>query len=150
MTKLMMCSFCSNKGIIEPHNHTIRDFTKKGSPIMCPQLLHIQCKYCKEKGHTVKYCKILKEKKIYKQSPISIINPKKHSLSVDNNRYIEVKTTQTIKEEHNHKIQKVNLLSSMFGTLDVEDCDDKDIYNSCKFNKTKCWGDSDEEDIFCN
>ena len=150
MTKLMMCSFCSNKGIVEPHNHTIRDFTKKGSPIMCPQLLRIQCNYCKEKGHTVKYCKILKEKKVNKKSPLAIINPKKHSLTVDDNGYIEVKKTQTIKEEHIHKIQKVNLLSSMFGALDVEDCDDKDISNSRKINKTKCWGDSDDEDIFCN
>ena len=38
----------------------------------------------------------------------------------------------------------------MFGALDVEDCHDKDISNSRKINKTKCWGDSDDEDIFCN
>ena len=119
MTKLMMCSFCSNKGIVEPHNHTIRDFTKKGSPIMCPQLLRIQCNYCKEKGHTVKYCKILKEKKVNKKSPLAIINPKKHSLTVDNNGYIEVKKTQTIKEEHIHKIQKAPSFAHMLH-IDLE------------------------------
>tara|TARA_R110002074_G_scaffold358358_1_gene530680 strand:+ start:102 stop:611 length:510 start_codon:yes stop_codon:yes gene_type:complete len=169
MTKQMMCTFCRNKGIIPPHDHTIRDFTKKGSPIMCPELLTLQCKYCKEKGHTVNYCKILKEKKINKSSPLSIINTKKHSLITHSDGFIELKkininkisinsentVTQNIK-----KIQKVNTLSSIFGALDVQDNNtDKevqDISNSRKINeriainKTICWGDSDEEDMFCN
>ena len=172
MTKQMMCSFCSNKGIVEPHNHTIRDFTKKGSPIMCPQLMRLQCNYCKEKGHTVKYCKVLKEKKVNRQSPLSIINPKKHSLIVDSDGFIEIKKTcvngdsvknENIMTQNIKKIQKVNILSSMFAALDVDDCESnkdnkeiQDVSNSRKINekfgitKTLCWGDSDEEDMFCN
>jgi hypothetical protein len=158
MTKQMMCTFCRNKGIILPHDHSIRDFTKKGSPIICPQLLTLQCKYCKEKGHTVKYCKILKEKKINKPSPLSIVNTKKHSLITDTNGFSEIKkinvnkftiNTENTVSQNIKKIQKINMLSSMFGALDV-DKEVQDISKSREINKTRCWGDSDEEAMFNN
>lgn len=58
----MLCVFCQKKGISPPHNHTIRDFSKKNSPIICPQLLNTTCTYCKKVGHTKQYCQLLEKK----------------------------------------------------------------------------------------
>lgn len=58
----MLCVFCQKKGISPPHNHTIRDFSKKNSPIICPQLLNTRCTYCKKVGHTKHYCQLLEKK----------------------------------------------------------------------------------------
>ena len=55
--------FCLNQNIPGPHDHTIRNFTIKGSPIMCPKLLSTECRYCHEVGHTKIYCQKLKDKK---------------------------------------------------------------------------------------
>jgi len=58
MTTNMVCTFCKNKGIIPPHNHTVRNWTLPDKPIICPILLVTQCTYCKTNGHTRQYCPI--------------------------------------------------------------------------------------------
>ena len=99
------CIFCSNKGIPLPHNHTIRDFSKKSNPIICPQLLNITCNYCKKKGHTKNYCHLLKQKnKIDKAIPISY-----KRLGFKND--MEINPT---------KMPKLGILTSAFGAMDME------------------------------
>ena len=115
------CSFCIKKGIKGPHDHKIRDFSKKGNPITCPELINLTCNYCKGKGHTVAYCKILKEKHIHKEEP-TISSNKRNIL---NNH------SQEVKESISNKLQKTNILTSMFDALDVEETDfDKPITKS--------------------
>ena len=58
MTNTMVCTFCKNKGIPTPHNHTVRNWTLPNKPIICPQLLSTQCTYCKLFGHTRQYCPV--------------------------------------------------------------------------------------------
>ena len=58
MTTNMVCTFCKNKGIPTPHNHTVRNWTLPDKPIICPVLLATQCTYCKTYGHTRQYCPI--------------------------------------------------------------------------------------------
>ena len=41
-----ICAFCIKKGIPGPHDHMVRDFGKKGSPICCPELLKNVCDNC--------------------------------------------------------------------------------------------------------
>ena len=52
----MVCTFCKNKGIPGPHNHTVRNWTLINKPVICPHLLATQCTYCKLNGHTRQYC----------------------------------------------------------------------------------------------
>ncbi len=54
----MVCTFCKNKGIPTPHNHTVRNWTLSDKPVICPVLLATECTYCKTKGHTRQYCPI--------------------------------------------------------------------------------------------
>ena len=56
-----ICAFCIKKGIAGPHDHMVRDFGKKGSPICCPELLKNVCDNCKELGHTRSHCPTLKK-----------------------------------------------------------------------------------------
>ena len=50
----MPCSFCKSP------DHWTRDRQGK---VVCPKLLCVKCKYCRETGHTIRHCPILKEKK---------------------------------------------------------------------------------------
>lgn len=54
----MICTFCKNKGIQGPHNHTVRNWTLPDKPIICPNLLSNTCTFCKNTGHTRQYCNI--------------------------------------------------------------------------------------------
>ena len=56
MPNTMVCTFCKNKGVPTPHNHTVRNWTLPNKPIICPQLLATQCTFCKAFGHTRQYC----------------------------------------------------------------------------------------------
>ena len=59
----MICTFCYNKGIPAPHNHTVRHWTMPNRPIICPQLLATKCINCNLMGHTVLYCPTKNNKK---------------------------------------------------------------------------------------
>ena len=50
------CNFCHGCGIPGPHDHTLRDFSKRGNPINCQKLLNIKCEECQQMGHTKMYC----------------------------------------------------------------------------------------------
>ena len=58
MPNTMICTFCKNKGIPGPHNHTVRNWTLPHKPVICPHLLATQCTYCKLFGHTRQYCPV--------------------------------------------------------------------------------------------
>jgi hypothetical protein len=54
------CKVCQDSGklISEYTNHNVRDKTGKTT---CPMLLAQECRNCYKKGHTVKYCPLLKK-----------------------------------------------------------------------------------------
>ena len=70
-TSVKVCIFCKNMGISQPHNHTIRDFSKKNAPIICPNLLATKCTYCKQQGHTKRYCTLLQRKIAPNDTPVN-------------------------------------------------------------------------------
>lgn len=75
-----ICSFCTKKGIIGPHDHTIRNWSSKEKEIICPQLLANHCTYCGELGHTKNYCEKLKAKNARINAPESA-NPNKDEIT---------------------------------------------------------------------
>ena len=48
------------------------------SKVTCPTILNTVCKYCKEKGHTMKYCRMLNDKKSRNE-----VNKKEHKKDRD-------------------------------------------------------------------
>jgi hypothetical protein len=106
------CSFCVKKGIIGPHDHFVKTFSHtKGLVITCPELLKINCAYCKNPGHTKNYCKNLKNKQLNK-SRVGAIKQDFKRLYTDMNTDIE---------EKRQKIKSVGILSSAFGAVNMTD-----------------------------
>jgi len=87
MSKTMICTFCINKGIPGPHNHTVRLWTHPDKPVICPMLLANQCPFCKMFGHTKQYCPARK----------SINNATMYQNENTNKRSIEHDDPQTAK-----------------------------------------------------
>jgi hypothetical protein len=59
------CKVCHDAGKSETEylSHFIRESREPNSKIVCPTLLSLECRYCSNKGHTIKYCKILEKNK---------------------------------------------------------------------------------------
>lgn len=60
----MFCKVCRDSGKTEAEftSHYPRESADLSAKIVCPTLLALVCKYCKERGHTPKYCPVLKAK----------------------------------------------------------------------------------------
>ena len=58
------CKVCHDAGKSESEyrSHFTRETRDPSSRVVCPTLLALECRYCFKKGHTVKYCAVLKEK----------------------------------------------------------------------------------------
>jgi hypothetical protein len=67
--KTPYCGVCfkAGKPKSEYTNHWTRASPDSNSEVTCPTILNTICRYCKEKGHSLKYCKILKERGKTKQ-----------------------------------------------------------------------------------
>jgi len=122
------CSFCSKKNIPGPHGHSIRDFTKKNQPITCPQLLSISCGYCHEKGHTVKYCHVLKDKKLSHNNTDCFVveesRPNKRNIEIDHDGFIHKPQKHNAYINNSYKTEPKNAFTSYFAALDIENSDD--------------------------
>lgn len=60
------CKMCFDAKREGYDTHYLKDFTGPQVKIVCPYLLSLQCNYCKEQGHTISYCPILKMKETAK------------------------------------------------------------------------------------
>ena len=58
------CKVCHDAGKSESEyrSHFTRETRDPTSRVICPTLLALECRFCYKKGHTVKYCSVLKEK----------------------------------------------------------------------------------------
>ena len=59
-TKKPFCKVCFDAGKTDTA-HFVRLNSNPDSPVTCPTLLALQCRYCFKSGHTVKYCSVLKQ-----------------------------------------------------------------------------------------
>lgn len=64
MTTKAFCKVCFDAGKPESvfRSHFVKDRPGPNGKVVCPLLLSQECRYCHQKGHTVKHCPILKEK----------------------------------------------------------------------------------------
>jgi len=65
IVKKPYCKVCHDAGKSEEEytNHFVRSDTGPNSKVVCPTLLSLECRYCREKGHTVSFCLVLKKHK---------------------------------------------------------------------------------------
>ena len=115
--KTRLCTFCEKKGILPPHNHTLKDFSKKNTPIICPELLNCICTYCKCKGHTKNYCSILKQKEIDKSTK-NDINKIKSNFNKRIGEYLDRNDEEL--EYKNSKVSRVSIFTAEFGAMNMD------------------------------
>jgi len=102
----MYCKVCADakKPINEVTNHNVKSV--KGV-VLCPTLLSQECRYCKQSGHTVKFCKTLEEKKKFESKMQAKLSH-------------ETKATTTIANT------KTNTRANVFDALDSDSEDEKE------------------------
>lgn len=54
------CKVCADAGKTDTA-HFVRSSPDPKSQVLCPTLLALECRYCAQTGHTVKYCALLKK-----------------------------------------------------------------------------------------
>ena len=59
------CKVCADAGKTDTAHYVRLTYDTK-SPVVCPTLLALECRYCFKKGHTVKYCAIAKKNNQFK------------------------------------------------------------------------------------
>jgi hypothetical protein len=61
------CKVCHDAGKLESEytNHCVKTYDVKlgAMKVTCPTLLSLECRYCHEMGHTIKFCQVLEETK---------------------------------------------------------------------------------------
>ena len=75
------CKVCHDAGKPESvyTGHFVRSAPGQNGKVVCPTLLSLQCRYCYQSGHTVKFCSVLKEKNNYQakaQEKESVVQPR--------------------------------------------------------------------------
>lgn len=100
------CKVCHDAGKPESEytSHFVKDTPGTNGVVVCPTLLAQQCGYCHTAGHTVSYCKLLKQHQKAKEH----YNRK--------SEFLETKTKTAVQEPKKHK--------SAFAAL-AEDSDDE-------------------------
>ena len=61
------CKICFDAGKPESQytSHFVKDSPGPNGKVVCPYLLTLNCRYCKENGHTISHCPLLQKKKAY-------------------------------------------------------------------------------------
>ena len=75
------CKVCYDANLPESEytSHWVKDKPGKNGIIVCPYLLSLECRYCKEKGHTPKHCPKILLKNEYNNEKIQKKIPEKIS-----------------------------------------------------------------------
>jgi len=100
------CKVCHDAGKPESEytSHFVKSAPGTTGVVVCPTLLAQQCGYCHTAGHTVSYCKLLKQHQKAKEH---------YNRKCD---FVETQTKTAVQEQKKHK--------SVFATL-AEDSDDE-------------------------
>jgi hypothetical protein len=124
------CKVCHDAGKSEAEyrSHFIRESPAPTSLVVCPTLLALECRYCFNSGHTIKYCPTLKK---HEKSELTntyygkaTISPKKTLTSKSNlfeclnhDSSDEEEAVKVVKETESKKVVKETEISSYASAL---------------------------------
>lgn len=105
------CAHCFNIGKpeVEYRSHFIRASADENSPVVCPELLATECKYCFKTGHTVTRCPIIAAKK-----------------KADKKAVMRMETEKKRQEELKQKPIQKPISVSKFAALDSDSDDEEE------------------------
>lgn len=94
------CKVCFDAKRPDYNTHFLKDFTGPQPVVLCPYLLALKCNYCKEQGHTVSYCEILKAKKASETG--SDARESKNSKASQNGHFLIMRVSKDGEQTINH------------------------------------------------
>jgi hypothetical protein len=104
------CKVCRDAGKPEAvvTSHFVKD--SKNGVIVCPTLLATVCRYCKQNGHTVKYCTSVKNNKptVKSQPVVRTEEPKEKKVQLEVNT--RVKRYGTLSDDSDEEEEDATLL----------------------------------------
>ena len=82
-----VCKVCRDAGKPESvfTSHFVKD--SKNGVVICPTLLNTVCRYCRQSGHTVKYCSSLKNKTMKTEQKEVVEKKIKLEINININRF---------------------------------------------------------------
>ena len=89
--KKPFCKVCADAGKTDTA-HYVRLTPDPKSPVVCPTLLALECRYCFKSGHTVKYCPLAKKNNKLKMNL-------KMNLKINRDSVTTITTTTTVTEK---------------------------------------------------
>jgi hypothetical protein len=104
------------------------------SVICCPELKKINCRYCKESGHTISYCKILKAK----ERSASLVGISKSSKSVISSDGFTMVVNMKTHAKKKIEPESISTISGMFAGLMCDDDDDHDDHDDDDMKVHEC------------
>jgi hypothetical protein len=118
------CKVCHDAGKPESEytNHFVRSSPEPNSVVVCPTLLALECRYCFQHGHTVKFCPIIADQKKAEDKALKQ-STRKDRKDVANLK--EIKSTSTAIKT-----------SNAFSSLDLSDSDTETKKTSKAVSKT--------------
>jgi hypothetical protein len=117
------CKVCFDAGKTDTA-HFVRKTPDPKSPVVCPTLLALQCRYCDQNGHTVKYCAVLKKnnkekaradsqlRRVHVDAPVVPSKPK------NNNLFALLEEDSDNEQDNEHDNEQLNLEEEPLNTLD--------------------------------
>lgn len=115
------CKMCFDAKREDYNTHFLKDFSGPKPVVLCPYLLALKCNYCKEQGHTVSYCEVLKKNEASRAESKS---------SSQNGKFFIMRTSsekqQTVVQKPAPSVSQKNKVSmaNHFALLSVDDDDD--------------------------
>ena len=126
------CKVCRDSGKPELvfTSHHVKD-SKKGV-IVCPTLLATVCRYCKQNGHTIKYCPSVKSNRLSEVSKMETIAPLRifNGQSASSLPLIKANSVGVLNEQRCKVAPlnvQVNTRINRFGTLSDESDNEDDV-----------------------
>lgn len=113
------CKMCFDAKREDYNTHFLKDFSGPKPVVLCPYLLALKCNYCKEQGHTVSYCEVLKKNEALRAT---------ESKSSQNGKFLIIRTSsekkQTTAVAQKPTSSVSHSMSNHFALLSVDDDDD--------------------------
>lgn len=105
------CAHCFNLGKPESAytSHFIRSTPDPKSPVVCPELLSTECRYCFKTGHTTGKCPVLTERKVAEEREAK-----------------QKERDARLKEQHKQTVVKKQTTKGKFAALESSDEDSED------------------------
>lgn len=170
------CKVCHDTGKPESvyRSHYVRTTPGPNGLIVCPTLANLECRYCHQKGHTVKHCTVLEERKKQEDKEAkrkereqkiqeAPIKEKVITANICKNIYVCLQDNDEEEPEPQPQAQAVAMsyASALAKPAPQAEEDNEPIikfepvvvetkpaiYKNCRISNWADWSDSDEEDL---